>query len=167
MLQCKIQRFCLIIGIPSYISTIFWFSEIFIKDIGFETLGCASAIASTSMLSVKPFVEAKMMAICSSTGTGEYWGCFRTSWFFRPLSIVLWVAASRSDPNLAKASSSLNCAWSSLSVPAAFYIDLIWALPPTLDTEIPTLIAGLIPELKRFVSRNIWPSVIEITFVGI
>jgi hypothetical protein len=39
-------------------------------------------------------------------------------------------------------------------------------LPPTLETEIPTLIAGRTPEWKRSDSRKIWPSVIEITFVG-
>ena len=36
-----------------------------------------------------------------------------------------------------------------------------------LPLQIPALIAGLIPELKRSVSRKICPSVIEITFVGI
>ena len=39
--------------------------------------------------------------------------------------------------------------------------------PPTLETEIPTLTAGLTPALKRSASRKICPSVIEITFVGI
>ena len=43
----------------------------------------------------------------------------------------------------------------------------VWAAPPTLDTEIPTLIAGLIPELNKSVSKKICPSVIDITFVGI
>jgi len=31
---------------------------------------------------------------------------------------------------------------------------------------MPTLIAGRTPELKSLGSRKIWPSVIEITFVG-
>ena len=31
---------------------------------------------------------------------------------------------------------------------------------------MPTLIAGRTPEKKRSASRKIWPSVIEITFVG-
>ena len=35
------------------------------------------------------------------------------------------VAASKSEPNFAKASSSRYCAWSSFSVPATFFIDLI------------------------------------------
>ena len=50
---------------------------------------------------------------------------------------------------------------------ATFFMDLIWALPPTRDTEIPTLIAGRIPELNKFDSKKICPSVIEITLVGI
>ena len=44
---------------------------------------------------------------------------------------------------------------------------LIWAAEPTLETESPTLIAGLIPLKKSSVSRKIYPSVIEITLVGI
>ena len=43
---------------------------------------------------------------------------------------------------------------------------LTWALPPTRLTEFPTLMAGRMPELKRSASRKIWPSVIEMTFVG-
>ena len=43
---------------------------------------------------------------------------------------------------------------------------LVCAAPPTRDTEIPALIAGRMPALKRSVSRKIWPSVIEITLVG-
>ena len=55
----------------------------------------------------------------------------------------------------------------SFNVPATFFIDLICAITPTRDTEIPTLIAGRIPELNKSVSKKICPSVIEITFVGI
>jgi len=36
-----------------------------------------------------------------------------------------------------------------------------WALPPTRDTEIPTLIAGRFPWLKRSVSRKICPSAMK------
>ena len=43
---------------------------------------------------------------------------------------------------------------------------LIWAEPPTRETEMPTLMAGRTPELKRSVSRKIWPSVMEMTLVG-
>jgi len=42
----------------------------------------------------------------------------------------------------------------------------IWALPPTRDTEMPTLMAGRTPEKNSLASRKIWPSVIEMTFVG-
>src|SRR5581483_5123421 len=43
---------------------------------------------------------------------------------------------------------------------------LICAEPPTRETELPTLIAGRTPWLKRSDSRKIWPSVIEMTLVG-
>jgi hypothetical protein len=39
-------------------------------------------------------------------------------------------------------------------------------LPPTRETDVPTLIAGRTPEKKRLDSRKICPSVIEMTFVG-
>jgi hypothetical protein len=51
-------------------------------------------------------------------------------------------------------------------VPATCFIALICADPPTRETELPTLMAGRMPELKRSASRKICPSVIEITFVG-
>ena len=43
---------------------------------------------------------------------------------------------------------------------------LVCALPPTRLTEMPTLMAGRTLELNRSASRKIWPSVIEITLVG-
>ena len=43
---------------------------------------------------------------------------------------------------------------------------LTWASPPTRDTEMPTLIAGRTPWLNRSDSRKTWPSVIEMTLVG-
>ncbi len=49
---------------------------------------------------------------------------------------------------------------------ATCFIALICALPPTRETERPTLTAGRIPEWNRSVSRMIWPSVMEITLVG-
>ena len=51
-------------------------------------------------------------------------------------------------------------------MPATCRIALICAEPPTRDTELPTLIAGRMPWLNRSDSRKIWPSVIEMTFVG-
>ena len=83
-----------------------------------------------------------------------------------PFSNCSFVASSRSEANCENDSSSLNCASANLTPPPNFLIIFVCAAPPTLDTEIPTLIAGLIPELKRSVSRNICPSVIEITLVG-
>ncbi|SLI50580.1 Uncharacterised protein [Mycobacteroides abscessus subsp. abscessus] len=43
---------------------------------------------------------------------------------------------------------------------------LVWAAPPTRETEVPTLIAGRTPLLNRSDSRKTWPSVIEMTLVG-
>ena len=50
--------------------------------------------------------------------------------------------------------------------PPSFLMTPVCAAPPTRDTEIPAFIAGRMPALKRSVSRKIWPSVIEMTFVG-
>ena len=50
---------------------------------------------------------------------------------------------------------------------ATCFIALICAEDPTRDTEIPTFTAGLTPLKNNSVSKNICPSVIEITFVGI
>ena len=43
---------------------------------------------------------------------------------------------------------------------------LTCAAPPTRDTEMPTLMAGRTPWLNRSDSRKTWPSVIEMTLVG-
>ena len=43
---------------------------------------------------------------------------------------------------------------------------LIWAALPTRDTEMPTSTAGRTPDLNRSSCRYTWPSVIEITLVG-
>ena len=51
-------------------------------------------------------------------------------------------------------------------LPDAFFMAFVWAAPPTRDTERPTFTAGLIPALKRLLSKNICPSVIDITLVG-
>jgi hypothetical protein len=51
--------------------------------------------------------------------------------------------------------------------PATFFIALVWAEEPTRDTERPTFTAGRMPWKNRSVSRKIWPSVIEMTLVGI
>ena len=67
---------------------------------------------------------------------------------------------------MANDSSSRNCARSSLSVPETCFIALIWAALPTRLTELPTLMAGRMPELNRSVSKKTWPSVMEMTLVG-
>ncbi len=51
-------------------------------------------------------------------------------------------------------------------MPETFLIDLTWASPPTRETEMPTSTAGRWLALKRSDCRKIWPSVIEITLVG-
>jgi hypothetical protein len=71
--------------------------------------------------------------------------CFKSSVSWAPLLRSCWVAASRSDPNWAKAATSLYCASSSFNLPATCFMALIWAAEPTLLTDRPTLIAGLIP----------------------
>ncbi len=50
--------------------------------------------------------------------------------------------------------------------PPSFLMMLVWAAPPTRDTEMPALMAGRMPALNRSVSRKICPSVMEITLVG-
>ncbi|KAK8593449.1 hypothetical protein V6N12_045530 [Hibiscus sabdariffa] len=76
-------------------------------------------------------------------------------------------ALSRSEANCAKASNSANWANSNFDLPATCFIALIWAADPTLEMEIPTLIADLIPALNRSADKKICPSVMEITLVGI
>ena len=98
---------------------------------------------------------------------GEYCFCFKSSVSFEPLFKSFWVAASKSEPNCAKAAISLYWASSSFIDPETFFIALVWAEDPTLETDRPTFIAGLIPWLNSSVSRKICPSVIDITFVGI
>ena len=61
---------------------------------------------------------------------------------------------------------SRNWASSSFSEPDTFFIALIWAAPPTRETETPTSMAGRWLALNRSDCRKIWPSVIEMTLVG-
>ena len=76
------------------------------------------------------------------------------------------MALSRSDANWANAARERYWARSSLSGAATFFMALVWAAEPTRETETPMFSAGRWPALKRSVSRKIWPSVIEITLVG-
>ena len=52
---------------------------------------------------------------------------------------------SSSDPNVAKACSSRYWAKFIFKAPDTDFMALIWAAPPTRDTDSPTLMAGLIP----------------------
>ncbi len=67
---------------------------------------------------------------------------------------------------MANASSDRYWARSSFSVPETFFIALICASPPTRETEIPTSTAGRWSALNRSDCRKIWPSVMEMTLVG-
>jgi hypothetical protein len=111
-------------------------------------------------------VAACRIATCFSTGSGWYCGCLMTSDSFSPRVSWSRVALSRSDANWANAARARYCARSSFSGPATYFIAIVCAAEPTRDTEIPMLRAGRWPALNRSVSRKIWPSVIEMTFVG-
>ena len=111
-------------------------------------------------------VAAKMMLTCFSMGRGWYWFCFRISVRRCPRASMFWVALSRSEANMAKAASSRYCARSRRSRPATAFMAFTCADPPTRLTEFPTLMAGRMPELNRSLSRKIWPSVMEMTLVG-
>eukprot|EP01139_Manchomonas_bermudensis_P015853 Amastigsp_a511200_9.p5 type:complete len:166 gc:universal Amastigsp_a511200_9:1617-2114(+) len=118
------------------------------------------------MSSMKPLFTANSVAAMLEIDSGEYWACLSSSVTRAPRSSCLRVASSRSEANCAKAASSRYWARSVRIPPERFLISLVWAAPPTRDTEIPALMAGRIPALNRLVSRKIWPSVIEITLVG-
>jgi hypothetical protein len=118
------------------------------------------------MSSTAPLVAAWRIATCFSTGSGWYWACFTISDSFSPRVSWSRVALSRSEANWANAASARYWARSSFSGPATFFIALVWAAEPTRLTEMPMFRAGRWPALKRSVSRKIWPSVIEMTFVG-
>ena len=62
-----------------------------------------------------------------------------------PRASVRCVSGSRSEPNWANASRSRYWESSSFRRPATLRIGVTCALPPTLETEIPTLIAGRTP----------------------
>jgi len=102
-------------------------------------------ISEVWSLSRKPLTPAYKMQTCSSAGIGTYCFCLSNSVSFSPLLRSYWVAASKSEPNWAKAATSRYWASSSLSEPATCFMALIWAAEPTRETERPTLMAGLTP----------------------
>ena len=102
----------------------------------------------------------------SSSGYGEYAGCRSSAIRREPRSSCWRDAASRSEANIANASMARNCARSTLSEPVTAFIALVIAAPPTRDTDTPTSIAGRWLAANRSDCRKIWPSVIEMTLVG-
>jgi len=105
----------------------------------------------------------KLLLECFSSVYRRILPCFNYLNVTCTFSITFLVAASKSNRILRKPPVRGTEPGQASNVPATFFIDLICALPPTRDTEIPTLIAGRTPALNKFDSRNIWPSVIEIT----
>ena len=53
-----------------------------------------------------------------------------------------------------------------MSDPVTVFIALVIAAPPTRETETPTSMAGRWLDANRSDCRKIWPSVIEMTLVG-
>ena len=53
-----------------------------------------------------------------------------------------------------------------MSEPVTFFIAFVMAAPPTRETEMPTSMAGRWLDAKRSDCRKIWPSVMEMTLVG-
>src|SRR5690606_3353133 len=129
---------------------------------------CASKgrTSSTSRSSNLPVVPAQIETTCSSIGKGEYWDCLSSSIRRAPRLSCCLEAASRSEANIAKASRSRNCASESFRVPETPFMAFVCAEPPTRETETPTSTAGRWFELNRSDCRKHWPSVMEMTLVG-
>ena len=104
--------------------------------------------------------------VISGTGYGEYCGCLSSAISRWPRSSCWRDAASRSEANIANASMARNCARSTLSEPVTVFIALVMAALPTRDTDTPTSMAGRWLDANRSDCRKIWPSVIEMTLVG-
>ena len=81
--------------------------------------------------------------------------------------MIRFVDSSISLPNWVNDCNSLKLANVIFKEDETFFMALNWAALPTRETECSVSIAGLWPELKRSVLKKIWPSVIEITLVGI
>ena len=73
---------------------------------------------SIGTLSRTPPVNATRMTICSGTDAGSSSGWMRMARIRWPWSMILRVCSSSRVPNLAKDSSSVNCAYASLRSPA-------------------------------------------------
>ena len=102
-----------------------------------------------------------------SYAIGAFSPCFSNSRNLSPRANWRLVTASKSSaPNWANVANASNCAISVLSDPATDFIPLRCADDPTRVTDMPELTAGRTPALNRSGSRKSWPSVIEMTFVG-
>jgi hypothetical protein len=117
-------------------------------------------------LSRRPDVPVHSETVISSTGYGEYCGCLSSAIRRWPRSSCWREAASRSEANIANASIARNCARSTLSEPVTVFIAFVIAEPPTRETETPTSMAGRWLAANRSDCKKIWPSVIEMTLVG-
>ncbi len=106
------------------------------------------------------------MATCFSTATGAERFCFSTSTMRSPCARAGLGVGVQIGAELCEGLQLAVLGVDQLQVPATFFMALIWALPPTRDTEIPGLTAGMTPEWNSSVSRKIWPSVMEMTLVG-
>ena len=118
------------------------------------------------MSSNLPLVPAQIETTSSSMGKGELWFCLSSSMRRAPRFSCCLDAASRSEANIAKASRSRYCASEIFSVPETAFMALVWAEPPTRETEMPTSTAGRWFALNRSDCRKHWPSVIQMTLVG-
>ena len=98
-------------------------------------------------------------------GTGAYCGCLSSS-DARPRSSGARCRVEVAGAELGEGRQLAELGQLELQRAGDLFMAVVWAEPPTRDTERPTLIAGRIPALKRSASRKIWPSVIEMTFVG-
>ncbi len=111
--------------------------------------------------------SAQKISTCCASDSGWYCGCLRIS--VRALPALELAARRRVEVAGAELRERLQLAelrQVDASWPATCFIALRCAALPTRETERPALMAGRMPALNRSVSRKIWPSVIEMTFVG-
>ena len=67
---------------------------------------------------------------------------------------------------IGKSSYDGGTATAALGLALHFFIAFVMAAPPTRDTDTPTSIAGRWLAAKRSDCKKIWPSVMEMTLVG-
>jgi hypothetical protein len=114
-----------------------------------------------------PHVPAKIATTCSSTGSGRELRLLQQFGQARAARQQRCVEASRSEANCANAAISRYCASSSLMRAGDLLHRLDLRRRADAADRQPTFTAGRMPLKNSSVSRKIWPSVIEITLVGI